>query len=36
MARAVTLCRQTPVRAVLLTGYTHTDGLSEAEQMGRE
>ena len=36
MARAVSLCRQTPVRAVLLTGYTHTDGLSEAEQMGRE
>ena len=36
MARAVALCRQTPVRAVLLTGYTHTDGLSEAEQMGRE
>ena len=33
LARAVTLCRQTPVRAVLLTGYTHTDGLSEAEQM---
>ena len=24
------------MRAVLLTGYTHTDGLSEAEQMGRE
>ena len=36
MARAAALCRQTPVRAVLLTGYTHTDGLSEAEQMGRE
>jgi hypothetical protein len=36
MARAVALSRQTPVRAVLLTGYTHTDGLSEAEQMGRE
>jgi hypothetical protein len=36
LARAVALCRQTPVRAVLLTGYTHTDGLSEAEQMGRE
>jgi glucosamine-6-phosphate deaminase len=36
MARAVALCRQTPVRAVLLTGYTHTGGLSEAEQMGRE
>ena len=35
LARAVALCRQTPVRAVLLTGYTHTDGLSEAEQMGR-
>jgi glucosamine-6-phosphate deaminase len=36
MARAVALCRRTPVRAVLLTGYTHTGGLSEAEQMGRE
>ena len=36
MARAAALCRRTPVRAVLLTGYTHTDGLSEAEQMGRE
>jgi glucosamine-6-phosphate deaminase len=36
MARAVTLCRRAPVRAVLLTGYTHTAGLSEAEQMGRE
>jgi glucosamine-6-phosphate deaminase len=36
LARAVALCRQTPVRAVLLTGYTHTDGLSEAEQMARE
>ncbi len=37
MARAVALCRQTPVRAVLLTGYTHTaGGLSEAEQMARE
>ena len=36
LASAVALCRRTPVRAVLLTGYTHTDGLSEAEQMGRE
>jgi glucosamine-6-phosphate deaminase len=36
LARAVALCRQTPVRAVLLTGYTHTGGLSEAEQMRRE
>jgi glucosamine-6-phosphate deaminase len=36
MARAVALCRQTPVRAVVLTGYTHTGGLSEAEQMARE
>jgi glucosamine-6-phosphate deaminase len=36
VASALGLCRRTPVRAVLLTGYTHTDGLSEAEQMGRE
>ncbi len=36
LASAVALCRRTPVRAVLLTGYTHTDGLSEAEQMGRD
>jgi glucosamine-6-phosphate deaminase len=36
LARAVRLCRETPVRAVVLTGYTHTGGLSEAEQMQRE
>jgi glucosamine-6-phosphate deaminase len=36
MARAVALCRQTPIRAVLLTGYTHTGSLSEAEQMARD
>jgi glucosamine-6-phosphate deaminase len=36
LARAVRLCRETPVRAVLLTGYTHSDSLSEAEQMARE
>jgi glucosamine-6-phosphate deaminase len=36
LARAVRLCRETPVRAVVLTGYTHTGGLSEAEQMARE
>ena len=36
LSRAVRLCRSTPVRAVLLTGFTHTDGLSEAEQMQRE
>jgi glucosamine-6-phosphate deaminase len=36
LARAVKLCRETPVRAVVLTGYTHTGGLSEAEQMQRE
>jgi glucosamine-6-phosphate deaminase len=36
IACAVALCRRTPVRAVVLTGYTHTGGLSEAEQMGRE
>jgi glucosamine-6-phosphate deaminase len=36
LARAVALCRQTPIRAVVLTGYTHSGGLSEAEQMARE
>jgi glucosamine-6-phosphate deaminase len=36
LARAVRLCGETPVRAVLLTGYTHSGGLSEAEQMARE
>jgi hypothetical protein len=36
LARAVKLCRETPARAVVLTGYTHTGGLSEAEQMQRE
>ncbi|QEC50586.1 hypothetical protein FSW04_25360 [Baekduia soli] len=34
--RAQELCLQTPVRAAILTGWTHTDGLSEAEQMARE
>ncbi|MGZ7212378.1 YdcF family protein, partial [Streptococcus pyogenes] len=36
LARAVRLCAEQPVRAVILTGYTHTGGLSEAEQMARE
>lgn len=36
LARAVRLCQETPIRAVVLTGYTHTAGLSEAEQMARE
>jgi glucosamine-6-phosphate deaminase len=36
LLRAVRLCRATPVRAVVLTGFTHTGGLSEAEQMARE
>jgi len=36
LARAVRLSRSTPVRAVVLTGFTHTGGLSEAEQMQRE
>jgi glucosamine-6-phosphate deaminase len=36
LGRAVRLCQETPVRAVVLTGYTHTGGLSEAEQMQRE
>jgi glucosamine-6-phosphate deaminase len=35
LARTVRLCEQTPIRAVLLTGFTHTGGLSEAEQMQR-
>jgi DUF218 domain len=36
MLRAEELCLETSVRAAVLTGYTHTAGLSEAEQMGRE
>src|SRR3954469_16565467 len=36
LRRAERLTRQTPVKAVILTGYTHTGGLSEAEQMGLE
>src|SRR3954471_13086921 len=36
MRAAEELCRRESVRAALLTGYTHTGGLSEAEQMGRE
>jgi glucosamine-6-phosphate deaminase len=36
LQRAVQLCRAMPVRAVVLTGFTHTGGLSEAEQMARE
>jgi glucosamine-6-phosphate deaminase len=36
LARAARLCREMPLRAVVLTGYTHTGGLSEAEQMQRE
>jgi hypothetical protein len=36
LARAVRLCQEMPIRAVVLTGYTHTAGLSEAEQMARE
>jgi glucosamine-6-phosphate deaminase len=36
LARAARLCCETPLRAVVLTGYTHTGGLSEAEQMQRE
>jgi glucosamine-6-phosphate deaminase len=36
LRRAVRLCDETPIRAVILTGYTHTGGLSEAEQMERE
>jgi glucosamine-6-phosphate deaminase len=33
---AARLCAQEPVRAVVLTGYTHLAGLSEAEQMALE
>src|SRR3954447_1179864 len=36
LRRAARLTRQTPIKAVILTGYTHTGGLSEAEQMGLE
>jgi hypothetical protein len=36
LARATRLCQATPIRAVVLTGFTHTAGLSEAEQMARE
>ena len=36
LQRAAKLARKTPTRAVVLTGYTHTGGLSEAEQMGLE
>src|SRR4051794_16429887 len=34
--RAEELCLETPIRAAVLTGYTQTGGLSEAEQLGRE
>jgi glucosamine-6-phosphate deaminase len=34
--RAERLARQHAVKSVILTGYTHTGGLSEAEQMGLE
>jgi DUF218 domain-containing protein len=33
LRHAVALARRTPVRAAVLTGYTSTGGLSEAEQM---
>ena len=36
LRRAEELCLGDDVRAVVLTGYTHTGGLSEAEQLGRE
>jgi glucosamine-6-phosphate deaminase len=36
LQRAATLARKKPTRAVILTGYTTTGGLSEAEQMGLE
>jgi glucosamine-6-phosphate deaminase len=36
LRRAARLCRRRPARAVILTGYTRTGGLSEAEQMEAE
>jgi len=36
LRRAARLTHETPTRGVVLTGYTHTGGLSEAEQMGLE
>jgi glucosamine-6-phosphate deaminase len=36
LRRAVRECRRDPPRAVVLTGYTRTAGLSEAEQMEEE
>jgi len=36
LRRAARLAREHAVKSVILTGYTHTGGLSEAEQMGLE
>jgi glucosamine-6-phosphate deaminase len=36
LRRAARLCAAEAVRSVIFTGYTHTGGLSEAEQMARE
>jgi glucosamine-6-phosphate deaminase len=36
LRRAARLTREHAIRDVILTGYTHTGGLSEAEQMGLE
>jgi hypothetical protein len=36
LRRAARLCRSRPPRAVILTGYTRSGGLSEAEQMEAE
>ena len=36
LRRAAELAAEAPVRAAILTGYTSTDGLSEAEQMAVE
>ena len=36
LQRAARECRRDPPRAVILTGYTKSDGLSEAEQMEEE
>jgi glucosamine-6-phosphate deaminase len=36
LGRAARICAREAARAVILTGYTHTGGLSEAEQMALE
>ena len=36
LGRAAQICEREAVRAIVLTGFTHTGGLSEAEQMALE